>query len=114
MTGNDGDMFEKEIESILDNLIQNATELIELSLRKASKDELTTLQKRQEDLIKKLGVMDQKYAKGFTVEATKKKLKEFQKLNNTFIENINNTQRIIHFDISKETHHKKSKNADLE
>lgn len=99
-----------EIEAILENLIHNAERLKEISSQVISMQELEPLQKKQEELVKKLGKLDEAFKKvpagsaESYQELTRKieqKLVQFQKLNAKFIENLSASQGLIRFDVKK-------------
>lgn len=99
------------MESLLDQLISNAQKLAKKSHPVVSLEELYPLQRKQEELVAKLGNADElltKALKGkgneFQVEARARilqKLKEFQGLNSSFIESLATTRGLIQFQLEK-------------
>lgn len=107
----------KEMDSTLDLLIENAEKLQEISRRVIAQEELTPLQKKQEELISKLMEMDAKFYNEYPKEAKSyhsdkrdsvaDKLEKFQVLNAKFVNNITSRQGLIQFEMSKDKRHKK-------
>lgn len=96
----------KKMEVILDALIENAERLKEVSQQVISKEELKPLQEKQEELVKNLVAVEDamRGALGNSKdvdEASKKRIREklslFEKLNASFIENLNSSHGLIRF-----------------
>lgn len=97
------------LEKVLDDLIENAKQLKELSQQVIVEKELEDLQQKQEHLVKELKVLDERYQK--TIKSSKSasdrwkslenKLKLFQQLNTAYIENLANSRGVIRFEKSK-------------
>jgi hypothetical protein len=95
-----------QMEVLLDELIRTARNLRHLSEQVVSEQELTELQKKQNDLVGKLEELDQKiqtrYASDITEEMHQKlskKVKEFQTLNQEFIQNYSSSHGVIQFEL---------------
>ncbi len=103
--------FEHSIEQmnqLLDELIQAATYLREMSLRVISREELDPLQKRQEELLSDIESLDQYIQQHFRHQMTDgikerfhDQLALFQTLNHEFIKNLRASQGLIQFDLHK-------------
>jgi len=100
-----------EMETILDQLVDTAEKLKNLSSGPVAEKELDSLQQSQEKLLKQLTDLDRKHKlseKGSIPDApaaiTKRieeKLHLFQKLNAAFIENLNSNHSLIKFNTDK-------------
>jgi flagellar biosynthesis/type III secretory pathway chaperone len=97
-----------EMEKVVDQVIQTAEQLKDISRRVISEEELAPLLKSQDKLVSQLKEMDeafQKVYKGGKVspirERIEKKLERFQELNSKFIENLSSSQGIIQFENGK-------------
>lgn len=105
-----------EMDTLLDQLIQNAQRLKEISAQTVSEHELEVLQNKQEELITKLLKLDSEFnkvsnssiASSPTSKKIEQKLKDFQLINQNFIENISTTPGLIRFDFHKASKHTKS------
>ena len=96
-----------EMDRLLDQLIDNAQQLLAVSLHAIEEEELTKLQSVQEELLAHLIQKDELYYK--IAEASSntrihplrsqidKKLEDFQSLNMRFIQNITASRGIIQF-----------------
>lgn len=100
----------KKMELILDELIANAERLNEISLQVISKDELKPLQEKQEVLVKNLVDVEEAFrgtlaeVHSSDEEARKRirsKLTQFEKLNESFIENLKSSHGLIRFNKKK-------------
>lgn len=96
----------KKMELILDELIANAERLNEVSQQVISKDELKPLQEKQEELVKNLVAVEDAFrgalgnGKNGDEDARKRirsKLTQFEKLNESFIENLKSSHGLIRF-----------------
>lgn len=97
-----------QLEKTVDELIANAQELKKVSSQVIVEEELAELQKKQQVLVKELITTEKDYQKHFhksseetkspTGQRLRDKLQEFQKLNEAFINNINSSQGLIHFE----------------
>lgn len=100
-----------EMEKILDRIILTAEELKKKSTGVIALEEITPLQKAQNDLVGKLSKLDasfQKLYKGKREvspirERFEEKLAHFQKLNASFIENLSSSSGTIQFQHAKKT-----------
>lgn len=96
-----------EMDKLLDQLIDNANELLSVSLHAIEEEELIKLQVLQEELLTILIEKDDKFyqiiadspnARTLPLRAQiDKKLSDFQELNARFIQNITASRGIIHF-----------------
>ena len=96
-----------EMDSVLDQLIEMAEHMKELSQQVIAEKEVMTLQKKEQDLINKLIELDMSYQKiaihlsaeerGEFQNKIETKLSKFQQLNTKFIENIAAGRGLIHF-----------------
>lgn len=85
-----------EMDKILDQLVETAEKLCQLSKQGFEEDELITLQQAQEQMVNKLTTLDDAFknvpAKGGSEpilrESIDQKIEEFQRLNSMFIDNI--------------------------
>lgn len=103
--------LEKHLEEMhkrLDEVIQVAEHLRDVSKQVISKEELAPLQKRQDALLKQIEELDQKLQKDYAKELTepmhqalKRKFKVFQELNEVFIENIRSSHELIQFELRR-------------
>lgn len=91
---------------LLDELIQTARDLRNLSNQVASEEELMDLQKKQDALMIKLEEADRNIQTHYASEMTEamhqklhKKAKEFQALNQEFIQNYSSTHGLIQFEL---------------
>lgn len=96
-----------EMENLLDSLIESAKKLLDLSHHIVDEDELIRLQEEQEALLATLVKKDADFHKLPDSSNEKlmprrlkidEKIDHFQKLNAAFVENINSTHGLIHFD----------------
>ncbi|KAF3362406.1 hypothetical protein PHSC3_001003 [Chlamydiales bacterium STE3] len=97
----------QKINGLLDELIDVATALEKLSLEVKSEEEINTLQLKQEQIINELLQLDE-HLHGDFPELEHEKLKEkelirskmakFQKLNDSFIDNLENGSGLINFE----------------
>lgn len=109
------DAILNEMNGILDQLIENAQKLNELSLQVIAEDEITPLQEQQQELLSALVELDNTFHRGGAGLSKKKtsplrmaideKIETFQCLNSSFVEKIMNTHGLIQFkdDKSKKT-----------
>jgi uncharacterized protein YjgD (DUF1641 family) len=100
-----------EMELILDRIIKTAEELKKKSKGVFSLEEITPLQKSQNELVDKLSKLDDSFQKAYKGknevspirDRFEKKLSHFQELNNSFIENLSSSSGTIQFDQSKKS-----------
>lgn len=95
----------EQMDAILDQMIQTAETLQKLSLQVSSDDELAPLQRSQENLVAQLASLDLSFQKAMQQAGNKKtsplrpkiveKLKQFQALNEGFIENLRTGQKLV-------------------
>lgn len=98
-----------EMERILDQIIITAEELKKKSMGVFSLEEISPLQKSQNDLVDKLSKLDASFQKAYKGknevspirERFEKKLSHFQELNDSFIENLSSSSGMIQFDHAK-------------
>jgi hypothetical protein len=95
-----------QINHLLSELIQVATQLRDMSFQVISEEDLTSLQKHQEDLLGKLEEADRFIQKNYrnqikpeVQENFHQQLQTFQQLNQEFIQNINTNQGLIQFEL---------------
>ncbi len=93
---------------LLSELIQVATQLRDMSLQVISEEDLAPLQKRQEDLLVQLENVDQQIQtyysnqmKSTEQERVHRKLQTFQQLNQEFIQNLNASHGLIQFELRR-------------
>lgn len=90
-----------QMEKVLDQLIQIAETMQDLSSQVVSEAELVPLQRSQEKLVSQLAQLDEAYQKSKPPHSTalrakiQKKLSRFQALNATFINNLKGSQKLI-------------------
>ena len=93
----------KQINQALNELIQVATQLRDLSLKVISEDELLPLQKRQEVLLHQLETIDQQIQRDLLDSQSKENIHQqlqiFKKLNQEFIQNLNSSHGLIQFEM---------------
>jgi hypothetical protein len=92
------------LDKTLDLLIKNAEKLCEFSSVNIVKEEIFALQNEQERLLKQLFKLDKKCKKSKEKrpkDGVKKKLKMFETLNKTFIDNMNERHGVIKFDAER-------------
>jgi hypothetical protein len=100
------DLLDK-LQQVIDDLILNAEKLKELSLQVVAGKEISLLQSKQEALVKQLGELDHQIKNQkieIPAEFTKKmenKIKKFQELNASYIQNLTTTHEVIRFDKPK-------------
>ena len=100
----------REMEILLDRLIENAKRLLELSKQVIVEDEVVALQKVQDDMVTQLTDLDGKRAAlCASFESSEmpnqgridEKIDVFQNLNTQFIENLSAMRGLIHFEGDK-------------
>lgn len=99
----------KKMELIVDELITNAERLKEVSQQVITKEELKPLQEKQEELVNNLvaledalrGALGEKNGDEDSRKRIKQKLAQFEKLNETFIENMKSSHGLIRFNKKK-------------
>lgn len=101
---------------LLDELIDNAKKLKDVSKQVISEEELVPLQRRQEELFEHLENMDAALHKEFSNEIPaaqhKKihdKLEEFQKINQEFVNNLRSSHGLIQFELRRLKEENKTK-----
>jgi hypothetical protein len=94
--------------ALLDQLIQTATQLRNLSQQVISEEELLPLQKHQEDLLHQLEKIDQSLQKYYATEVAPamheklhNKLIEFQALNQEYVNNLGSSHGLIQFELHR-------------
>lgn len=96
----------RKMNALLKEILSNAQELEKLSSKVISEKEVIPLQQKQELLINELTKLDANLQKEFPQALTKdskekqaihEKLREFQKLNRKFIENLKLSPGLIQF-----------------
>jgi flagellar biosynthesis/type III secretory pathway chaperone len=97
-----------QINQLLNELIQVATQLRDISLQVISEEDLTSLQKRQEDLLAQLENVDQHIQDNYRLQLDSKlkehfhhQLQTFQQLNQEFIQNLNTSHGLIQFELHR-------------
>ncbi len=100
-----------KMEKALDDLLANARQIVEVSLRPFSQSDLQSLQQRQQELSQQLQELDtrlnQEYPNAASesnfaaVQHMEEGLQEFQKLNNVFMDNMRKQHTIIQFEQEK-------------
>jgi hypothetical protein len=99
-----------EMEDLLDSLVESAKQLLALSQHVIEEDELVRLQEEQESLLASLVQKDEEFHKlpKLTQDSLMprrlkidEKIDHFQKLNASFVENINASHGLIRFDNGK-------------
>lgn len=103
--------FQQQIDymnGLLDQLIQTAKKLRDVSLQVISEEELGPLQKQQEEILAQLEAADQEIQRQYRSDMTEiihqqfsQKLKEFQSLNQEFIDNLNTSHGLIQFELER-------------
>jgi hypothetical protein len=101
----------QEMEGILDQLIETAERMQEISRQVIVESELASLQETEQKLIDRLMHLDEFYRKTFAslpdpliqkFQGTlEKKLTHFQQLNSNFIENISASHGLLQFQAKK-------------
>lgn len=94
-----------EMDSILTELIVTAEKLINITSQVISKEELGALQESQNGIVKHLIGLDNAFKQAYKGQPTgknkelrdsiEKKLDQFEKLNNSFIENLSSTHSVL-------------------
>ncbi len=97
-----------EMSQLLNDLVQVATKLRDLSLEVISEEELNPLQKRQEALLVRLEAIDEQIRENYRYQvdsATKEnihnRLQTFQQLNQEFVQNLNTSHGLIQFELRR-------------
>lgn len=95
----------EHLETLVDQLIESAKILLEASKQVCPEDELMEAQKKQEDILQNLMLLDDAYAKTFPEHHKSSKtgciavkLMQFQNLNAEFLENLHGKYGFIQFD----------------
>lgn len=95
-----------QMNGLLGELIQIATQLRNMSFQVISEEDLAPLQKRQEDLLTQLEKIDQQLQTHYRhqVESSVQEhfhheLQRFQQLNQEFIQNLNASHGLIQFEL---------------
>lgn len=93
---------------LLNELIQVATQLRDMSLQVISEEELSPLQKHQADLLIQLESVDQQIQGNFRhqlspaiQEKIHQQLQTFQQINQEFVQNLSSSHGIIQFDLQR-------------
>lgn len=97
-----------QMNQLLNELIQTATQLRDMSLQVISEEDLAPLQKKQEDLLAQLESADQQLQHNYRHQLTgaiqdkiHKQLQTFQELNQEFIQNLNTSHGLIQFELHR-------------
>lgn len=97
-----------QMNQLLDELIQVATQLRDMSLQVISEEDIEALQKRQEDLLNQLEKVDQSIQDNYRHQVETeiqnqfhKQLQLFQQLNQEFIQNLNASHGLIQFELHR-------------
>ncbi len=97
-----------QMNQLLNELIQVATQLRDMSLQVISEEDLAPLQKHQEDLLVRLENSDQQIQRnyphqldGTTQENFHHQLQIFQGLNQEFIQNLSASHGLIQFELRR-------------
>lgn len=97
-----------QMNQLLMELVQVATQLRDMSLQVISEEDLEPLQKRQEHLLKQLELVDQEIRENYrhqldaaAREQIHQQLQCFQELNREFVQNLNAGQGVIQFDLRR-------------
>jgi hypothetical protein len=100
--------FLDQMNQLLNELIQVATQLRDMSFQVISEEDLAPLQKRQEELLSRLENVDQQLQEnyqhqidGAMKENFHRQLQTFQKLNQEFIQNLNASHGVIQFELRR-------------
>lgn len=101
------DKLFKEMEEVLDQLIENAEKLHEISKKVIDEDELSELQNHQKELLTSLVSLDEAChqadsGKSKRVDTSinkriQEKLDHFEQLNSSFVNNVMNSHGLIQF-----------------
>lgn len=98
----------EQMSQLLSELIQVATQLRDMSLQVISEEDLTPLQKHQENLLSQLESIDQQIQANYhhqlttsTQEQFHNQLQIFQQLNQEFIQNLGNSHGLIQFELHR-------------
>jgi chaperonin cofactor prefoldin len=97
-----------QMDHLLGELVQVATQLRDLSLKVISEEELAPLQKHQEELLSQIESVDEKIRANYPhqikadlQEKIHHQLESFQKLNREYIQNLDKSHGIIQFDLRR-------------
>lgn len=97
-----------QMNQLLNELIWVSTQLRAISFQVLSQEDLVTLQKKQEDILKQIESQEQLLQTNYrnqidskTWDHFHKKLQEFQELNHEFIQNVNTNLGLIQFELKK-------------
>lgn len=100
--------YMEQMDRLVVELVQVATQLRDLSLKVISEEELAPLQKHQESLLAELESVDQKMRANYPhqvnpalQEKVHKQLQAFQLLNQEFIQNLKESHGLIQFDLKR-------------
>jgi hypothetical protein len=100
--------FIDQMNQLLNELIQVATQLRDMSLQVISEEDLAPLQKRQEELLAKLEDVDQQIQRDYRnqlpaamQEQFHDQLQTFQQLNQEFIQNLSASHGLIQFELHR-------------
>lgn len=109
----------KEMEKVLDQLVENAEKLHELSKSTIDEDVLSSLQDRQEELLDSLVSLDEACHSTETGKQNKgdlqvnqriqEKLRVFEDLNSSFVSNLMSSRGLIQFSSKESISSKQSK-----
>lgn len=98
----------EHMDQLLNELVQVATQLRDLSLKVISEEELAPLQMHQEELLAKLESVDQKIKGNYphetdaaVQEKIHRQLQTFQQLNQEYIQNLNASHGLIQFELHR-------------
>ncbi len=94
--------------ALLDQLLHTARQLRDASMHMVSEEELLSLQKEQEQILAQLMSVDHDLQRYYASEIQElahhqfqHKLKEFQALNQEFMENLNSSYGLIQFELHR-------------
>lgn len=97
-----------EMSQLLNDLVQVATKLRDLSLQVISEEDLNPLQKRQKAILSRLEAIDEQIRENYRYQidsATKghihNRLQTFQHLNQEFVQNLNTSHGLIQFELRR-------------
>lgn len=98
----------KQMDKLLDELIEVARQLRDASLQVISEEQLIPLQQQQEEILSQLEQLDQNLPKGSDSEISAsmhqhfhQKLKEFKNLNQEFVANLGASHGLIQFELRR-------------
>jgi hypothetical protein len=100
--------FVEQMNQVLEELVQVATQLRQVSLQVIAEDELAPLQHRQEELLVELEKTDHHLQRYYTHQIDAKtqehfhqQLQKFQQLNEEFLHNLATSHGLIQFELRR-------------